>query len=218
MDVDGLKEMLGIESLEILPTDGGHAVTPTALNAGFIEICSVGEDNKSPDLTAILREAVIKALAEWEIQKLTKTAPTATAAGEIVSIGVDSCAGTTVWPNELCDDTPTEASPSSRAGRQFVPASKDGPRLPDRGRRKYVLKDRSNGTLRSINVNVTDVKKPLLAVADLNDKGYDVHFLRTKAYAEKGNGQRIDFIRRNCIFEYDVEVLPHTTFPGQPHV
>ena len=94
--------------------------------------------------------------------------------------------------------------------------SKDGPRLVDRGRRKYVIKDTSNGTVRAMNVNVTDVKKPLLAVADLNDKGYDVHFLRTSAFAQKDDGQRIDFVRRNGIFEYDVEVMPHRTFPGQP--
>ena len=33
-------------------------------------------------------------------------------------------------------------------------------------------------------VNVTDVKKPLLAVADLNDKGFDVHFERQQPHAK----------------------------------
>ena len=65
-------------------------------------------------------------------------------------------------------------------------------------------------------VNVTDVKKPLLAVADLNDKGFDVHFERQQAYAKNDHGTRIDFVRRNGVFEYDVEVLPYRPFQGQP--
>ena len=65
-------------------------------------------------------------------------------------------------------------------------------------------------------VNVTDVKKPLLAVADLNDKGFDVHFERQQAYAKNDQGTRIDFVRRNGVFEYDVEVLPYQSFQGQP--
>ena len=87
----------------------------------------------------------------------------------------------------------------------------------DRGRRDYALKDQQNGSIKMMGVHVTDCRKPLLAVADLNDKGYDVHFTRTKGhYAENDKGARIDFVWRNNVFEYDVEVLPHKSFPGQP--
>ena len=87
----------------------------------------------------------------------------------------------------------------------------------DRGKREYLLKDRNNGSLKMMNVNVTDCRKPLLAVADLNDKGYDVHFTRNVGhYAVNDQGKRIEFVRRNNVFEYDVEVLPHSSFPGQP--
>ena len=87
----------------------------------------------------------------------------------------------------------------------------------DRGKREYLLKDRSNGSLKKMNVNVTDCRKPLLAVADLNDQGFDVHFTRGFGhYAVNDNGKRIEFVRRNYVFEYDVEVLPHSSFQGQP--
>ena len=100
----------------------------------------------------------------------------------IVKIGVDSGAGVTVWPKDLCDDYPLKATPESRAGLEYVPAGKGSRGIVDLGERTYDLTDTSGQNL-SMKVHVCDVRKPLLSVAEMNDMGLDVHF-----YADSQKG------------------------------
>ena len=52
------------------------------------------------------------------------------------------------------------------------------------------------------------VRRPLLAVADLNDQGWDVHFMaKTGAWAEHPSGGVVSFQRIGGRFEFEAAVL-----------
>ena len=126
-----------------------------------------------------------------------------------VRIGVDSGAGVTVWPSGLCDDYPTIATPESRAGVQYMPAGAGSKGITDEGKRTYKLKD-GDGQDLEMNVHVANVRKPLLSVAEVNDRGLDVLF-RTGAAAVIRNpqtGQEVELKRVNNVFEIEADVLP----------
>ena len=131
-----------------------------------------------------------------------------------VRIGIDSGAGVTVWPRDLCNDgRPTMETPESRSGIGYLGAQEGAPSIKDEGCRQYRVVDGQQKT-RDLKVRVANVRKPLLAVADLNDLGHDVVFPATarglSAFARDARtGETTSFERRNRVFEYAVDVLPH---------
>ena len=135
-----------------------------------------------------------------------------------VRIGVDSGAGVTVWPKDLCDDYPIRATPESRAGFEYVPAGKGSKGIVDLGERTYDLIDASGQNM-SMKVHVCDVRKPLLSVAEMNDVGLDVHFFadgRKGAYAiHPHTGKRVGIERVNNVFEIEASVSPWSGGSGQ---
>eukprot|EP00974_Lingulodinium_polyedra_P048109 4619264-Lingulodinium_polyedra.AAC.1 len=88
----------------------------------------------------------------------------------------------------------------------YGPGDLDRPSLANLGQRRYQI--RVDGVERVMKTHVVPVRKPLLAVCDLVDKGRDVHFTKEASYAEhRDTGERIYFVRRGGKFEMDVEVL-----------
>ena len=112
------------------------------------------------------------------------TAKEISAVGRTVRIGVDSGAELTVWPEKLFPEVPIEPNEESKAGvKYWAPGDIDQPTIPDLGCRSYDLL--VGGEPRSVKPHVAPVRKPLLAVCDLNDKGHDVHFMHDRrAWAE----------------------------------
>ena len=130
--------------------------------------------------------------------------------GSRVRIGVDSCAGVTVWPTELHPEYPTEETADSRAGFTYLPAGAGSAGLQDRGRRIYHLRNQEGQNL-EMKVHVADVRKPLLSVAEMNDVGLDVHFYADGrgAYAQSTRtGEVMRLQRVDNVFEFEAEVLP----------
>ena len=138
--------------------------------------------------------------------------------GKRVRIGVDSGAGVTAWPRDLCDDYPTRATPESRAGFEYVPAGKGSKGITDLGERVYDLTSDS-GQRMNMKVHVCDVRKPLLSVAEMNDRGLDVHFYADKskgAFCEHpSSGARASIERVNNAFEIAASVSPWSGGSGQ---
>ncbi|CAK0909302.1 unnamed protein product, partial [Prorocentrum cordatum] len=130
-----------------------------------------------------------------------------------VKIGVDSGAGVTVWPEDLRDDYPTRDTPESRAGFEYVPAGKGSKGIVDLGERTCSLTD-DDGQRMDMKVHVCDVRKPLLSMAEMNDRGLDVHFYadRSKgAFCEHSHsGSRVKIERVNDVFEIVAYVDPWT--------
>jgi len=131
-----------------------------------------------------------------------------------VRIGVDSGAEITVWPVDLHSEVPTVPSQESTAGVCYWgPGDKTRPTIRDHGTRVYRLRC-GNAALDS-KVHVADVRRPLTGVADMNDKGWDVHFMaKTGSWAEHSSGKVLNFVRTGGRFEMVVEVLGSGS-PGQ---
>ena len=117
----------------------------------------------------------------------------------------------TAWPTELMDDYPTFETPESRAGFEYTPAGKGSKGIVDRGDRTYNMVS-TDGQAMDMKVHVCDVRKPLLSVAEMNDKGLDVHFYadrnRGAVAINPRNGASVRIQRVNHVVEIEADVLP----------
>ena len=126
----------------------------------------------------------------------------------MVRIGVDSGAEISVWPSDLFAERPLEPNESSAAGvKYWAPGDIDSPSIPDLGSRKFEL--RVDGEQRWLKPHIAPVRKPLLAVCDLNDRGHDVHFMHDgRAWAvHHRTGQVTNFERAGTRYEIVAEVM-----------
>ena len=127
--------------------------------------------------------------------------------GEIL-IGVDSGAEIPVWPTTLCDQVPTIESEESRSGvRYWAPGDLYAPSIPNEGTRTLHLE--AQGRERILKTNICPVRRPLLSVSWLNDKGWDVHFMsREGAWMEhRATGEITSFQRNGGRFEMAAKVM-----------
>ena len=133
-----------------------------------------------------------------------------------VNIGVDSGAAASVWPRALCADYPTKQT--NKSGVKYATAGKDNKHLTNEGERTMMLM-MGDGSARGAKMQVTDVRKPLMSVADMNDAGQDVHFLAAgQSYAvHRETGLVTTFTRTKNIFEINAEVPPYKSSFHGPH-
>ena len=101
----------------------------------------------------------------------------------------------------------------------YCSAGKGAKHIVNEGDRQLHL-ETAGGRVRGAKVQVADVRKPLMSVAEMVDAGQDVHFLASgQAYAvHKASGEVTQFTRRKNVFELDVEVKPFQkgSFRRQP--
>ena len=127
-----------------------------------------------------------------------------------VVIGIDSCAGVSCWPRDLCTDYPTEPTAESKAGVEYTGPSKGGPGIKVYGSRSLkMLVGRGHTGMKA---RVMDVRRPLLAMLEMADSGKDIHILHNgQYYAEDVHtGARNNFRRHNGILVMDSQVKPYT--------
>ena len=68
---------------------------------------------------------------------------------------------------------------------------------------------RVGGVRKGIRASAAPVTKALLSVADMVDKGHVVIFSKKLSFAyHPQDKQYVDFVRRNTVFEFDMEVDP----------
>ena len=127
-----------------------------------------------------------------------------------VTVGVDSGAGVTVWPKDLCKDYPTLPTEASRAGVAYTTAGSSQSPVKNLGERTLTLD--VGGEARSLRAQVADVRKPLISVAEMCDAGHDVHFLSNgRAYSvHAASGKVTPFTRRKGVFELEATVPRYT--------
>ena len=75
------------------------------------------------------------------------------------------------------------------------PGDKTEPTIPDLGSREYELVTQQGR--RKVKVHVAPVRRPLLAVSQLNDKGWDCHFMANgHAWVEHSTTEEITVFER----------------------
>ena len=159
-------------------------------------------------------------LSSVELPSPSLSSVAGSSTGSKVKIGVDSGAEITVWPKNLYPQVETTPSMESQAGvKYWGPSDITSPSIADHGNRVYKLD--VDGEIREIKVHVADVRKPLLAVCDLNDRGHDVMFraarpgVPAKAWAQHvESGSITPFIRRGGRYELDAEVVLPSSSPN----
>ena len=122
-----------------------------------------------------------------------------------VGIGVDSGAAASVWPRELCADYPTVRT--DKTGMKYATAGKGSAHLVNEGERVVLLK-MGDGSQRGARMQITNVRKPLVSVADMIDAGQDVHFMASgQSFAiHRESGVVTNFVRKKNIFEIEADV------------
>ena len=97
-------------------------------------------------------------------------------------------------------------------GRQLRSAS--GHEIHSYGDRHVGLQG-SDGRTRTLRCGVADVKKNLLAVCQLLDQDHDVVFSKRGSYIKHvPTNWKVDTTRKNCVFDIEMDVVPH--FRGAP--
>ena len=126
---------------------------------------------------------------------------------QIIRIGVDSCAGTTVFPVDFAKNYPLKETEKSRNGTSYKAAN--GQLIWNQGERRVNI-DIPGAGCRRIKGQVTHVHKPLLAVSEMVDADHDVMFSkRYGCYAyHYPTGKTTWLTRRNGSFEIEGRLLP----------
>ena len=134
----------------------------------------------------------------------------------VVRIGVDSGAGVSVWPRDLCKDYPTKPTEASKQGEKYAAAGVGSAAIFNEGERRIAFD--VDGNRWGVRMQVAAVRKPLLAVSEMCDAGHDVHFLSTgEAYAvHRETGEITEFVRQKGVYEITAHVLPYSGGDGQP--
>jgi hypothetical protein len=126
-------------------------------------------------------------------------------------MGVDSGAAVTVIPKWSCDTYPIVKG--SEVGTTYRTATNQNVR--DEGLRELLGRPNGQSPVMGIRARVANVHKALLSVAEVVDKGFRVVFdtdengRDTSHMVRKSDGQRVEFNRRNKVYEIDWEILPY---------
>ena len=93
-----------------------------------------------------------------------------------VAIGIDSGAEIPVWPETLHSEVETHSTQQSLSGEAYwAPGDLKEPSVKNLGIRNYSIE--AYGHTFTHTPNICQIRKPLLAVSGLNDKGWGVHFM-----------------------------------------
>ena len=133
-----------------------------------------------------------------------------------IEIVIDSGAAESVIPADLLPGHPIAENAASLAGERYLTA--DGKQIPNRGEQRITFKT-WEGHDCSLRLQVADVTKPLLSVAQLVDTGHDVAFGRTGGtIRHPQTGRTIAFTRRAGLYVLPVWVHaseePSEQLPG----
>ena len=133
-----------------------------------------------------------------------------------IRIGIDSGAGVSVWPKELCQDYPTRETEASRNKVSYASAGAGEKKILNEGERQLQLQ--VGPDMRTMRAQVAKVRKPLVSVSEMCKAGHDVHFLADgKAYAGHcERGAVTPFINTKGIFEIEAMVPPYQGGSGHP--
>jgi hypothetical protein len=131
---------------------------------------------------------------------------------EGLTITIDSGASENVISQDFARAVPVVPSVGSREGIQYVTAN--GSTMPNRGE-KHVPVVTAEGHKCMLNMQVTDVKKPLMSVARICDAGHEVVF-STKGgiIRHTTTGQETRFDRVDNVYRLRVALAPGFTGPG----
>ena len=132
-----------------------------------------------------------------------------------LTMGVDSGAAVTVIPRRSCGAYPVVKGDG--AGVTYRTATNQA--VKDEGLRELIGRPNGQGEVMGIRARVADVHKALLSVAEVVDKGFRVVFdtdqdgRDTSHMVRKSTGQRVEFRRRNKVYEIDWDILPYQPGP-----
>ena len=131
------------------------------------------------------------------------------AKGEYMAIGVDSCAAVSVLPKATCTDYPVESD--AQTGTRYVAAN--GSAIRDEGSKVLYGSFGDQKAVKGARFRVAAVSRPLMAIADMLDKGNKVIFERdaqgkgmSRVIAKDGGV--VPIVERKRTFEIHMKVSP----------
>jgi hypothetical protein len=130
-------------------------------------------------------------------------------------ITVDSGASENVISEKVAPQVKVQPSQGSREGVRYVTAT--GETMPNKGEKHLQVKT-SEGHKCMLNMQVTDVKKPLMSVARICDAGHEVLFRSNGGtITHLGTGQTTKFQRIDNVYRLKVGIVNEPVFnrPGK---
>ena len=122
---------------------------------------------------------------------------------QFLELTIDSGAGESVMPEYLAPTVPVQHS--KEAGVMYIAAN--GETMPNRGKKvlKVITKE---GQTKAMNMQVTDVHKPLMSVARICDAGHTVIFKPDGGVIKSiATGEETAFRRENNVYRMTVKLF-----------
>ena len=127
-------------------------------------------------------------------------------AEHIVELTIDSGAAENVMGMDVVPEVPLKSSAGSRAGVEYLAAN--GTRMPNRGEKAVPIVT-SEGQRCMLNMQVTDVRRPLMSVSRICDAGHRVVFEADGGYIEQvDTAERTRFQRVANVYRLQVALDP----------
>ena len=128
----------------------------------------------------------------------------AVAEDQFIDLTIDSGAGENVMPEHIAPKTPTQYSSEQAAGVVYTAAN--GETMPNKGKKVLQVITRE-GQRKAMNMQVTDVHKPLMSVAKICDAGHTVVFKPDGGYIHNTHtGEHTHFRRENNVYRLTVKL------------
>jgi hypothetical protein len=164
------------------------------------------------DKVTVKKKAATGSIMDIHSLELNAVRKTSTA-GDLW-ITIDSGASENVIGEGMAPGARTVSSVGSRSGVQYVTAN--GTAMPNRGEQHIqVLTDKGHCCM--LNMQVTDVKKPLMSVARICEAGHEVIFTSSGGVIRHlATGQETKFGRCDNVYRLKVGLLTGGSVPGFP--
>jgi hypothetical protein len=117
-------------------------------------------------------------------------------------IMVDSGAAESVWPENYRQEIPLLQADQAKASSRYVAAN--GEVMTNRGRNLVHFRTGGEKSIKAMEFQVTQVKKPLASVRRIVERGNKVVFSNEGSYIEAPDGRRTQLVEHNGTFALEI--------------
>ena len=120
--------------------------------------------------------------------------------GEFIT--VDSGAAESVWPENYRQEIPLLQADQAKASSRYVAAN--GEVMTNKGRKLVHFRTGGEKSIKAMEFQVTQVKKPLASVRRIVERGNKVVFSKEGSYIEAPDGRRTQLVEHNGTFALEI--------------
>ena len=125
-------------------------------------------------------------------------------------ITIDSGAAESVWPENYKQEIPLRPADKAKAQARYVTAN--GEAMTNKGKKLVHFRTGQDPSVKAMEFQVTQVKKPLASVRRIVEKGNIVVFKKDGSYIQGPNGRKTPLVEHNGTYALDIKYAAEEVF------